>query len=108
MTKKSMYSTDIKWYDSGVHSAIVALSEQHSNAIPIFGGALGAYNCINSDEPNMEQFVAYLSSVASNAKFYRWHEGVVGALHRFCHLCLIDPYLVELYIGMSFNELCTE
>ena len=107
MSKKSMYSTDFVWYDKSVYNAIVALNEEHNNAIAVFGGALSAYECINSDEPNIEKFVAYLPSIASNAKFYKWHEGIVGALHRFCHLCLIDPYLIELYLGMSLDELCT-
>lgn len=98
-------STDFKWYDSGVHNAIMALDAKYSNAIPIFGGALGAYNHINGDNPDFSSFVRCLPSVAHNAIFFHWHEGVVGALRRFCHLCYVDPDLVELYLGMSLAEL---
>lgn len=106
MNKKSIYSNDTQWYDPIIYNAITALDAKYPNAIPIFGGALGAYNCINSEHPDFKQFTSYLPSVISSAKFFKWHEGVVGALHTFCHLCLVDPHLVELYIGMTFNELC--
>ena len=97
---------DIIWYDEGVHAAITALADKYDNAIPIFGGALGAYNYINNDSLDYDSFVRCLSHVIHNAKFYNWHEGVVGALRRFCHLCYIDPALIELYIGMTFEKLC--
>lgn len=102
---KAMYSDDIMWYDEGVYNAINDLADEHSNAIPVFGGALGAYNCINSDEPDFKGFINYLSTVAENAKFFEWHEGVIGALRRFCHLCLVDPALIEIYIGAPFGAL---
>ena len=103
--KKAMYSDDVVWYDTGIHNAITTLAEEYSNAIPVFGGALGAYNCINSDEPDFKGFINALSTVAQNAKFYKWHEGIVGALRRFCRLCLIDPALIEAYIGSTFHEI---
>ena len=106
MSKKSMYSEDTLWYDPAVYNAITALSDQYSNAIPVFGGALGAYNHIHSEHPNYEAFIKCLSEVLSNAKFYHWHEDSATTLRRFCRLCFIDPTLIELYIGMSFNELC--
>lgn len=100
---KSIYSDDIIWYDEGVYNAITALADEHDNAIQVFGGALGAYNCINSDEPDFKGFIGYLSAVAENAKYYHWYEGIVGALRRFCRLCLVDPALIEIYIGAPFG-----
>ena len=100
-----MYSEDFQWYDPVVYNAITALDNKYPNAIPVFGGALGAYNCINSDTPDLKQFVSYLPSVIHSAKFHKWHEGTVGALRRFCHLCFVDPSLIEAYIGYSFDEL---
>ena len=101
---KAMYSNDIKWYDDAVHDRITALSDKYDNAIPIFGGALGAYNYINTDNPDFESFVKYLPSVISHAKFFKWHEGVVGALRRFCRLCFVDPALIECYIGARLED----
>lgn len=92
------------WYNEGVHRAITALDEKYPNAIAIFGGALSAYNYVNCDNPDFKQFALYLPNVINNSKLYQWHEGVIGALRRFCRLCLVDPYLVELYIGMLFEE----
>lgn len=103
---KQLYSEDIIWYNEGVHRAIVALSDKYPNAIPIFGGALGAYEHINCDSPKLDKFVAYIPEVIASAKFYNWHEGVIGAIRRFCRLCLVDPALIEVYIGMTFEELC--
>lgn len=101
---KEQYSEDFHWYDQGVYNAITALDEKYPNAIPVFGGALGAYNYVNSETPNFEKFIKCLPEVAESAIFFKWHEGVVGALRRFCRLCHVDPALIELYMGMSFNE----
>ena len=98
-----MYSNECVWYNQGVYNAITKLDDKYSNAIPVFGGALSAYECISKSD--FKSFVAYLPEVIHSAKFYKWHEGAVGALRRFCRLCLVDPALVELYLGMSFTEL---
>lgn len=105
---KQQLSEEIVWYNEGVYKAITALADKHSNAIPVFGGALRAYEYINCDTPNLGKFVSCIPSVVSDAKFYSWHEGAVGALRRFCRLCLVDPALIEAYLGITFEELCGE
>lgn len=97
---KSMYSTDIVWYDEAVYNAIVELSDKHDNVIPVFGGALSASKYADS----MSKFVEFLPDVVNSAKFYKWHGGVAHALRTFCHLCFVDPALVECYLGMTFAE----
>jgi hypothetical protein len=77
--------------------AIEALNKKHSNAIPIFGGALWVND--------LDALVSSLPSVIHGAKFFKWHAGLADACRTFCHLCLIDPALVECYIGMKFEEL---
>lgn len=77
--------------------AIEALAEKHSNAIAIFGGALWVND--------LKTLVGTLPSVISGARFFGWHAGVVDACRTFCHLCFIDPALVECYIGMKFEQL---
>lgn len=101
---KQLYSEDHTWYNEGVYNAITTLADKYDNAIPIFGGALGAYNYINCDTPDFERFVKCLSAVVHNAIFFKWHEGVVGALRRFCRLCLVDPALIECYMGLYLDE----
>ena len=76
---------------------ILALDEKHSNAIPIFGGARLVQN--------ISDLVSMLPSVIHSAKFFKWHAGLVDACRTFCHLCLVDPMLVEVYIGMRFEDL---
>lgn len=107
MSKNLMYSEDFQWYDPAIYNAIMALDNKYPNAIPVFGGALGAYNHINSEHPDFNKFIRCLPEVVHSAKFYSWHEGIVGAVRRFCHLCLVDPNLVEVYIGVSLDEFCT-
>lgn len=79
------------------HKAIEALDEKYGNAIPIFGGAIWVNN--------LETLVGSLPSVISGAKFFKWHAGVVDACRTFCHLCGYDPALIEVYLGLRFEEL---
>ena len=82
---------------TATQKAIESLAEKYSNAIPIFGGALWVHD--------LERLVASLPSVISGARFFGWHAGVIDACRTFCHLCFIDPMLVECYIGMKFEQL---
>ena len=91
--------------DQGTINRIEALDKLYPNAIPVFGGAAIAYNYIHQPVPDFEGFIQYLSFVIDEADFRKWHEGVVGACRTFCHLCLVDPMLVEAYLGMKFEQL---
>ena len=99
---KQLYSSDIVWYDPVVYKAIMSLDDKHPNAIPVFGGALSASKHIES--AHYDKFIKCLSDVIHNAQFYGWHEDIPATLRRFCHLCLIDPKLIELYLGCTFEE----
>lgn len=85
-----------------VKQIIEELDEKYDNAIPVFGGALWAYEY--AFKGDLKNFVKYLPNVVSEAKFRKWHEGIDGALRRFCHICLVDPMLIELYLGIRFEE----
>ena len=76
------------------------LSDKHSHAIAIFGGAI----FVNT----IDDVIDKLSYVISASKFYRWHESAAKACRTFCHLCFIDPALVEAYLGMTFEKLIEE
>lgn len=80
---------------------IEALDEKYPNAIPVFGGAYFAVEYVQCDNPNISKFVGYLPDLVNSAIFHKWHE---GALNRFCHLCFIDPKLVECYLGTTFSH----
>lgn len=77
---------------------VEALAEQHSNAIAVFGGLLWI--------ETIDDIATQLPFLMRRAKFYEWHEGVIGAMRTLCHLCYVDPALVEAYIGMRFEKLC--
>ena len=93
---KAYYEENIN--DRGAYNAIMALADKYPNVIPIFGGALWVEGDIN-------KLISCIPHVVHDAKFFNWHEGVVGAIRTFCHLCFVDPALVECCIGMSFKEL---
>lgn len=84
---------------------IEALDEKYPNAIPVFGGAYFAVEYVQCDNPNINKFVEYLPDLVHSAIFHKWHEGIEGALNRFCNLCFIDPKLVECYLGTTFSEI---
>lgn len=88
-----------------VKSAVMHLSETYKNAVPIFGGAPLAYAEIHQEVPNFDGFIRYLAHVIDEAKFRKWHDGVAGALKTFCHLCLVDPALIEAYLGRRFEQI---
>ena len=100
---KSMYSTDIIWYDTTIKSAIEELDSKYPNAIPVFGGALSAAKYVNCGIPDMSKFISFLASAVSNAEFFGWHEGAVDVVKRFCDLCYVDYALIESYLGVRFG-----
>ena len=84
---------------------IERLNEQYNHFIPIFGGAYHAVEYVQPETMDLHKFVRYLANVPSNAKFYGWEKGVEDALNTFCHLCMIDPMLIELYLNTKFSEI---
>lgn len=84
-----------------VRNSIEELHSKHGNAIPVFGGA---YHAVKHNN-DMGKFVTYLPHVAQSAEFYHWHESPLEAVRRFCHLCYVDPAMVEVYLGARLCEL---
>lgn len=85
-----------------IEERLIALNEQHEHAIAVFGCAIYAYECARKGD--IVGFTDFLPIVAQNARFYGWHESAPRALHRFCHLCMVDPMLIEAYLGVRFEE----
>lgn len=103
---KDLCSNDIIWYDETVYDAITALADKHTNAIPVFGGALGAHECI--ERGDFAGFVGYFPDLIHSAQFFKWHENIATTLRRFCHLCFVDPALIEVYLGCTFDEIAQD
>lgn len=77
------------------------LSENNRGVYPIFGGAFLV--CAN-EVPDIECLIRCLPSVVTNARFWGWQKGVNHALRTFCHICCVDPRLIEMCIGISFDD----
>lgn len=96
------------WFDNGINKALLSLTEQYDNAIPVFGGALFAASSLHGYNPDFRGFEWGLQCVLKNARLYKWHESEADTLRRWCHICLVDPALVEAYLGMRFEQYCEE
>lgn len=84
---------------------IERLNEQYEHFIPIFGGAYHAVEYAQPETMDLEKFSNYLLNVPSSAKFWGWEKGIEDALNTFCHLCMIDPMLIELYLNIRFSAI---
>lgn len=87
-----------------VQANIEALQEKYDNAIPVMGGAYWAAQEVHNDNPNFAKFVELMINMVSDHKFFKWHESIPQAMRTFCKLAMVDPCLVEAYIGMKFEE----
>ena len=78
------------------------LQEENEHTIQVLGGAV--YAAEYAEKNDLQKFMQYLPQVASSASFVRYRGGVAQALREFCHLCMVDPALIEAVVGMRFSE----
>jgi len=83
---------------------IISLEDIHDNAVAVMGGAYWAAQEVHKDNPDFGAFVEYLCNMIHDYKFFGWHESIAQAMRTFCKLAMVDPALVEAYIGMRFEE----
>lgn len=83
---------------------ILALEDKHDNAVAVMGGAYWAAQEVHNDNPNFGKFVEYLSNMLHDYAFFGWHESKPQAMRTFCKLAMVDPMLVETYLGIKFEE----
>ena len=74
------------------------------NGVAVLGGAYHAYDCMNSENIDIHKFCEYLLSCVQPAIYFGFEGGIKNALNTFCHLCLVDPMLIEAYLGIRFEE----
>jgi hypothetical protein len=87
-----------------IQHRILALQDKYDNAVAVMGGAYWASQEVHNDAPNFSKFVEYLSNMLMDYDFFGWHESKPKAMRTFCKLAMVDPALVEVYIGMKFEE----
>mgnify|MGYP003540099880 CR=1 FL=1 len=56
-------------------------------------------------EKNINDIVHSLPHVVKSARFFGWKESIANACNTFCHLCMVDPMLVEAHIGKRFEKI---
>ena len=72
--------------------------------IPVFAGAYHAVNYVSGENINLHEFCTYLLGMIQFAIATKYPKGIQNALEKFCHLCLVDPGLIEAYLGIRFEE----
>jgi hypothetical protein len=87
-----------------IRHKIEAMEAQHENSIAVMSGAYFAAQEVHKDKPDFEAFLSFMDGMLSHAKFFKWHESLPQACRTFCHLAMVDPMLVETYIGMKFED----
>lgn len=92
-------------WDKGAEVRLYALQKTYPDAIPVLGGAVFAATAVA--ENDLDALVEYLVNAVTNpsSRVKNWRGGVVSICENFCHVCLVDPKLVELYMGYTFAEL---
>jgi len=83
---------------------ILALEDKHENAFAVMAGAYWAVQEVHKDKPDFDKFVEYLFNMIDDYKFFGYHEPIPQAMRTFCKLAMVDPALVEVYLGMKFEE----
>lgn len=66
-------------------------------SIEIYGGA---YHLCANGNPSMEEVAHTLVSAIRSAKFFEPATETETIIRNFCHLLLIDPMLMEVYLGV--------
>lgn len=87
-----------------IQDRILALQDKYDNAVAVMGGAYWASQEVHCNKPNFSKFVEYLCNMVEDYNFFGWHESLPQAMRTFCKLAMVDPTLVEVYIGMKFEE----
>lgn len=89
-----------------IKDSIMTLQDKYDNAVAVMGGAYWAAQEVHNDKPNFNKFIEYLSNMLIDYDFFGWHESKPKAMRTFCKLAMVDPALVEVYVGMKFEEVC--
>jgi hypothetical protein len=80
-------------------------SKTHAGAVKIMLPPPNVYD--NSGNINFDVLVSMgIGTMLRNAMFYGWEQPLAEACRDFCHICMVDPMLVEAYCGMRFEQLC--
>lgn len=90
-------------WDKGAEIRLRNLKGTHERAIPVLGGAIFATTALRAGD--LQAFARYLLNVPSSIGKSGWPGGVEDALNTFCHVCLVDPKLIEVYLGTTFAEI---
>ena len=95
---------------NATQAQIIELQERYPNehVIAIFGGAIYDAEKIDNGVFDFEEFAYHALTAARNACFYRWHGDVLNAIKTYCHICFVDPALLEAYLGTRLNVIANE
>ena len=88
---------------NNIINQINKLKQEYGIGPEVFGGAIYAYPYIENCD--FDGFCGYLDTVITASKDFNWEDGIADAMRIFCHLCGADPGLIEVHLGMRFNDI---
>ena len=56
-------------------------------------------------EIDFHEFTVHLVRSLDDMIFRQWRQPLAEAMRDYCHIALVDPALVEAYIGMRFEDI---
>lgn len=91
--------------DAGAYNRLYALQKTYPYAVPVLGGAIYASTAAKMGD--MDALVGWMAHALDTRdyKVQHWEGGIVSICENFCHVCLVDPKLVEAYMGMTFADI---
>lgn len=67
-------------------------------SIPVYGGVYHLYT--HEDEPSLSSIIDCINECVRSAKFYEPETAPEVVVRNVCHLCFIDPMIIEAYVGV--------
>ena len=89
-----------------VWDALLKLQREYPHSFAVFSGAALAEDYARNGD--LDKFSKSMLDCMINAVRFHWHESAADAARRFCHLCLVDPALMEVHLGTRLDILGTK
>ena len=78
-----------------------------TTAIPVMLPPYDIDKMLHGNNPDFETFIVNgIGVMLRNAMVRNWEESLAKACRDYCHICMVDPMLVEAYLQMRFEEFC--
>ena len=82
-------------FNDATYQILCDMSKTQPDVIPMYGGAVYV--------STIDELISCLPHIISYSRIKDYD--IIDSINTFCHICLMDPMLVQAYIGTAFEEL---